>query len=420
MTACEPLPAEPPNLPATMPDLPIPTWRDFRVDFSLSAVIAGLVAVIVSYSSSIGLFVSAFSASHYSTAQSVSAMTGLYLGMAAIGAALSWRYRAPVIIGWITPGLAVIAQDGGRFTVPETVGALLASGVILTLIGYSGLYERLTRRIPSPIASALLAGVLLPFTLRGAAAAAAAPLIVGPMVLSYAVLRATSPRYAVLGVLLVGVVAAGLSGGLHTLPAGTQVWGNLNAVRPAFSPLAWLSLTLPITVLGLASQNLPGIAILRLSGYERTPTSPLVGGTGLLSLPLAIFGSIGLGLAAITAAICTGPEAHPDVRRRWVAGVMCAFFYAVLGVVAGAVIGSAGALPLPMIQALAGLALLGTIQNAVVVGFAEERWRESAALTLVVTASGLSLWGLSSPLWGLIVGGLSAALMRRRSFQKLL
>ena len=130
-----------------MPDLPIPTWRDFRADLSLSAVIAGLVAVIVSYSSSIGLFVSAFSASRYSTAQSVSAMTGLYLGMAVIGAALSWRYRVPVIIGWITPGLAVIAQDGGRFTVPETVGALLASGVILTLIGYSGLYERLTRRI---------------------------------------------------------------------------------------------------------------------------------------------------------------------------------------------------------------------------------------------------------------------------------
>ncbi len=419
MTAREPLSAQAPELPASMPEMPVPTWRDFRADFSLSATLAGLVAVIVSYSSSIGLFVSAFSASHYSVAQSVSAMTGLYLGMALIGAALSWRYRAPVIIGWITPGLAVIAQDGGRFTVPETVGALLASGAILTLIGYSGLYERLTRRIPGPIASALLAGVLLPFVLRGVSAAAVAPLIVGPMVLAYALLRATSPRYAVLGVLLVGALAAGLGGGglgggLHALPAGTQVWGSLNAVRPAFNPLAWLSLTLPITVLGLASQNLPGVAILRLSGYERTPTSPLVGGTGLLSLPLAIFGSIGLGLAAITAAICTGPEAHPDVRRRWVAGVMCAFFYAVLGVVAGAVIGSAGALPLPMIQALAGLALLGTIQNAVVVGFAEERWRESAALTLVVTASGLSLWGLSSPLWGLIVGGLSAVLMRRR------
>ena len=415
MTAREPSPAE---SPASMPDLPVPTWRDFRADFSLSAALAGLVAVVVSYSSSIGLFVSAFSASHYGAAQSVSAMTGVYLGMALIGGALSWRYRAPVIIGWITPGLAVIAQDAGRFTVPETVGALLASGAILTLIGYSGLYERLTRRIPGPIASALLAGVLLPFALRGAAAAAVAPLIVLPMVLAYALLRATWPRYAVLGVLLIGVAAAGLGGGLHALPAGTQVWGSLSAVRPAFSPLAWLSLTLPITVLGLASQNLPGIAILRLSGYERTPTSPLVGGTGLLSLPLAIFGSIGLGLAAITAAICTGPEAHPDVRRRWVAGVMCALFYAVLGVFAGAVIGSAGALPLPMIQALAGLALLGTIQNAVVVGFAEERWRESAALTLVVTASGLSLWGLSSPLWGLIVGGLSAALMRRRSSRK--
>ena len=397
-----------------MPDLPVPTLRDFRADFSLSAALAGLVAVVVSYSSSIGLFVSAFSASHFSQAQSVSAITALYLGMAVIGTALSWRYRAPVIIGWITPGLAIISQDAGRFTVLEIAGALLASSVILTVVGYTGLYERLTRRIPVPLTAALLAGVLLPFALRGVAAATVSPGVVLPMLLTYAVLRTLTPRYAVLGVLLVGVVAAALTGGLHPLPAGSRVWGSLQVVTPAFNPLAWLSLTLPITVLGLASQNLPGVAILRLSGYERTPTSPLVGGTGLMGIPLAIFGSIGLGLAAITAAICTAPEAHPDVRRRWVAGVMCAFFYALMGMFAGAVIGSAGALPLAMIQALAGLALLTTIQNSVIASFAELRWRESAALTLVVTASGLTLLGLSSPIWGLIVGGLSAALAGRK------
>ena len=403
-----------PGLPETMPQMPAPTWRDFRADFSLSATLAGFIAVVVSYSSSIGLFVSAFSASHYSPAQSVSAITALYLGMAVIGAVLSWRYRAPIIIGWITPGLAILSQDAGRFTVPEIVGALLASAAILTVLGYTGLYERLTRRIPTALTAALLAGVLLPFALRGAAAATVSPGIVLPMVLTYAVLRALTPRYAVLGVLIVGVAAAGLSGGLHPIPAGSRVLGSLQATAPAFSPLAWLSLTLPITILALASQNLPGVAILRLSGYERTPTSPLVGGTGLLGLPLAVFGSIGLGLAAITAAICTGVESHPDVRRRWVAGVMCAVFYAVLGVFAGAVIGSAGALPLAMIQALAGLALLGTIQNAVVTSFAEEKWRESALLTLVITASGFSLWGLSSPIWGLILGGLSAALAGRK------
>jgi benzoate membrane transport protein len=397
-----------------MPDLPVPTLRDFRTDFSLSAALAGLVAVVVSYSSSIGLFVSAFSASHFSQAQSVSAITALYLGMAVIGTALSWRYRAPVIIGWITPGLAILSQDAGRFTVPEIVGALLASAAILTLLGYTGLYERLTRRIPVPLTSALLAGVLLPFALRGVGAATVSPGVVLPMLLTYAALRALTPRYAVLGVLVVGVAAAVLTGGLHPLPAGSRVWGSLQAVAPAFNPLAWLSLTLPITVLGLASQNLPGVAILRLSGFGRTPTSPLVGATGLMGLALATFGSIGLALAAITAAICTGPEAHPDVRRRWVAGVMCAFFYALLGIFAGAVIGSAGALPLAMVQALAGLALLATVQNSVIASFADPRWRESAALTLVVTASGLSLLGLSSPIWGLIVGGLSAALVRSK------
>ncbi len=410
-TAAE-LPAS--ELPATMPDLPVPTWRDFRRDFSLTAALAGLVAVVVSYSSNIGLFVSVFAAGHYSYAQAVSAMTAMYLGMALIGAALSWRYRTPVIIGWISAGLAILVQDSGRFSVPEIAGALLASAALLTVLGYTGLYERLTRRIPVPLTAALLAGVLLPFVLRGVAAAPTLPGVVVPMLFTYAVLRVLTPRYAVPGVLLVGVVASALTGSLHPLPAGSQVWGSLRAVVPAFNAFSLLSLTLPITVLALASQHLPGVAILRLSGYERVPASPIVGGTGLLSVPLAVFGSIGIALAAITAAICTGPEAHPDVRRRWIAGVMCALWYALLGLFGGAVIVSAGALPLPMIQALAGLALLGTVQNAVVASFAEERWRESAALTLLVTASGLSLWGLSSPLWGLLLGGLSAALMRRK------
>ena len=402
------------ELPASMPDLPVPSWRDFRADFSLSAALAGLVAVVVSYSSNIGLFVAVFAAGHYSHAQAVSAITAMYLGMAVIGALLSWRYRAPVIIGWISAGLAILVQDSGRFTVPQIVGALLASAVVLTVLGYSGLYERLTRRIPVPLTAALLAGVLLPFVLRGVAVAPSLPGVVVPMLFTYAALRAFTPRYAVLGVLLVGVAASALTGSLHPLPAGSRVWGSLQAVTPAFSLLAWLSLSLPITVLALASQHLPGVAILRLSGYPNVPASPIVGGTGLLGLPLAVFGSIGIALAAITAAICTGPEAHPDVRRRYVAGVMCAFWYALLGVFGGAVIVSAGALPLPMIQALAGLALLGTVQNAVIASFAEAKWRESAALTLLVTASGLSLWGLSSPLWGLVIGGLSAVLVRGR------
>ena len=401
------------DLPESMPDLPVPTLRDFRRDFSFSAALAGLVAVVVSYSGNIGLFVSVFAAGHYSHAQAVSAITAMYLGMAVIGAVLSWRYRAPVIIGWISAGLAILIQDSGRFTVPEIVGALLASAIVLTVLGYTGLYERLTRRIPVPLSAALLGGVLLPFVLRGVAATASLPVVVVPMLLTYAVLRTLTPRYAVPGVLLVGVVASALTGNLHPLPAGTSLFGSLHAVVPAFSALSWLSLSLPITVLALASQHLPGVAILRLSGYRNVPASPIVGGTGLLALPLALFGSIGIALAAITAAICTGPEAHPDVRRRWIAGVMCAVWYALLGLFGGAVIVSAGALPLPMIQALAGLALLGTVVNAVVAAFAEVRWRESAALTLVVTASGLSLWGLSSPLWGLLVGGLSAVLMKR-------
>ncbi|WP_407539713.1 benzoate/H(+) symporter BenE family transporter [Deinococcus radiomollis] len=401
------------DLPESMPELPPPTLRDFRRDFSFSAALAGLVAVVVSYSGNIGLFVSVFAAGHYSHAQAVSAITAMYLGMAVIGAALSWRYRAPVIIGWISAGLAVLIQDSGRFTVPETVGALLASAFVLMVLGYTGLYERLTRRIPVPLTAALLGGVLLPFVLRGVAATASLPVVVVPMLLTYAVLRALTPRYAVPAVLLVGITASALSGNLHPLPAGSQVWGSLHAVVPAFSALSWLSLSLPITILALASQHLPGVAILRLSGYHNVPASPIVGGTGLLALPLAVFGSIGIALAAITAAICTGPEAHPDVRRRYVAGVMCAVWYALLGLFGGAVIVSAGALPLAMIQALAGLALLGTVQGAVVAAFAEVRWRESAALTLVVTASGLSLWGLSSPLWGLLIGGLSAALLRR-------
>ena len=398
------------------PPLRIPTLRDLATDFSLSALIAGLVAVIVSYSSSIGLFVAAFSAAHFTPAQSVSAMTGLYVSMAFIGVVLSWRYRAPVIIGWITPGLAVLAHDAGQFAVSDIVGALVASALIFAAVGYSGVYEQLTKRIPAPLAAALLAGVLLPFALRGVQAIAIAPSIAGSMLITYALARAMIPRYAVLGVLIVGVAAALLTGELHDLPATASIWGELRPIMPTFNVLAILGLTVPITILGLASQNLPGVSILRLSGYPDTPTSPLLGGTAIMSIPIALAGNIGIGLAAITAAICTGPEAHPDVNRRWIAGVMCALFYLVQGIFAGAVIGSVGALPRPLIDALAGLALLGTIEGALAASFADERWRESSALTLVVTASSLTLFGIGSPIWGLAVGSLSAfALTRRRT-----
>ncbi|ADV67006.1 benzoate/H(+) symporter BenE family transporter [Deinococcus maricopensis] len=394
----------------TVSALTPPTPAQVVRDASPTTVLAGFIAVLVGFTSSISLVFQAADRAHLTAAQTTSWLTAVYLAIAISGALLSWRYRAPVVTAWSTPALALIAQDAGQLTYPEFIGAYLVSAAIITLLGVTGLFERVTRRIPAPLASAMLAGILIPFVLGAFTALPRAPLTVGAMLLAFLIGRAFAARYAVLLALVAGVAAALLSGQVH-FGVTSSVFGALTLTRPAFTVAGVLVLALPMTVLTLASQNLPGAAILRASGYSRVPTSPLITGTGLASLLSAPFGAHATNLAAITAAICTGPEAHADERRRYVAGLASACFYLLLAVFAGAVAAAVTAVPKPLVAALAGLALLGTVLSSLHAALADERWRESALITVVVTASGLTFLGLGAAFWGLALGGLSAALL---------
>lgn len=400
-----------------MTTLPLRPLAALRQDSSFSAVLAGFVAVLVGFSSSIGLVFQAAERAHLTPAQTNSWVLSVYLAIALPGALLSWRYRAPVITAWSTPGLALIVHEAGRLSYPEMIGGYLVTAVLITALGLSGLFERLVRLIPAPLASGLLAGILLPFALATFAALPAQPLTVGGMLLAYLIGRVLAPRYAVLLALAAGVGAALLAGQVH-LGTGTGLFGWPHLTLPSFTPAGLLVLALPMTLVTLASQNLPGAANLKASGYGRVPISPLISATGLASLLAAPFGGQTVNLAAITAAICTGEEAHRDPGRRYVAGLSAAFFYLLLGLFAGAVAGGVTALPGVLVLALAGLALIGTITASLHDAFQDARWRESAALTALITASGVTLLGLGSPFWGILIGGLSGwALNRRRKAQ---
>ncbi|MBB5232772.1 benzoate/H(+) symporter BenE family transporter [Deinococcus budaensis] len=388
-----------------MPSTPPTTLHDLRRDASASAVTAGFVAVVVGAASSIGLLVGAARDFGLSHGQTVSWVLSCYLAISVSGAALTWRHRAPVKMAWTTPGLALVASvaAAGTLSYAEVLGAYVLSALIMTGLGVSGAFERVTSRLPPALANALLAGVLLPFVLGAFRALPQAPLPVGGMIAVFLAGRVWFARWAVPAALLAGAglsLAAGAVGPLTGGGLGTLVW-----TPPAFSLSAVLTLALPMTVLTLASQQLPGVAVLRACGFARVPTSPLITWSGLASLLSAPFGAHTTNLAAITAAIAAGEEAHPDPNRRWVAGLSAALFYLLLGVFAGWVVGAVGAVPAPVVAALAGLALVSTTLSSVTAALGDERGREAAFLTLAVTASGLSFLGIGSAVWGLALGG---------------
>ena len=374
-------------------------------------MVAGLVAVLVSFASNIPLFVQAFAAAHYSSAQGASALGAMYLVLGGLGIALCLRYRVPVILGWNTPGLAVLIASAGRFNPHEVAGALLVTGAALFVVGLSRAFNWLARVIPLPLASALLAGVLLPFVLRGLAAIPQAPALTLPTLFAFLIARALLPRWAVPLALLAGVAAAAVAGELHfSALAHTPLLARPEWITPSFSADALLALALPSLILALTSQNLAGMAVLQTHGYRQVPPATLVTATGAASLLVAPLGSLTMNIGAITAAICMGPDVHPDPQRRYPAGLACGAGYLALGLCAGALLGLAGSFPAPLMSLLAGLALLGSVLGGLQNALAEPRWREAALLALACTAAGFTFLNIGGALWGLLLGWGSAAL----------
>jgi len=381
-------------------------------DVSFSAVVAGFIAVLVGITSSIAIVFQAAQALGATQAQTTSWVWALGVGMAVTSIGLSLRYRQPVLTAWSTPGAALLAAAHG-VTLPVATGGFIISALLITLAGASGLFERLMDRVPIAIAAALLAGVLTRFGLDAALATHGDAWLVGTMALAFVLGRRFWPRYAVPGVLAAGIVVAALGGRIAL--AGVQWgWARPEFVLPELSLQAAIGLGLPLFIVTMASQNLPGVAAQRAAGVT-VPVSPVIAGTGLVTLVLAPFGAFGLNLAAITAAICMGPEAHPDPKRRYVAPIAAGAFYLLVGLGGGAVVGLLAAFPHALVVAVAGLALLGTIAGALASSLAVEKHRDAAALTFLVTLSGVSLAGIGAPFWGVVAGAVALGVQHFRA-----
>lgn len=379
----------------------------FFKDFSLSALSAGFVAVLVGVTSSVALVFQAAQSFGATPAQISSWMWALGWGIGLCCAVPSIILRQPVMVAWSTPGAAVLAAAGltGGFSMGEAVGAFMVSAALIVLLGFSGWFEKLMDRIPASIAAALLAGVLARFGLQVFESAQTALPLVLTMLLVYLLSRRLLPRYAVMCTLLAGIAYAASQGLMHW----EQVQWSLARPQwtsPVFSLQACISLALPLCVVTMASQNLPGVAVIRSAGYQM-PISRLIGGTGVVNLLLAPFGAFGLNLAAITAAICMGPEAHPDSSKRYTAAVWCGLFYVLIGIFGAVVAGLLAAFPKELVMAIAGLALLGSIGGGLLVAMQQDSSREPALITFLVTLSGVVIAGVGSAFWGVVAGSLA-------------
>ena len=377
----------------------------FFKDVSASAVSAGFVATLVGVTSSIALIFQAAIAFGASPGEVTSWVWALCLGAGLASALPSLWLKKPVMVAWSTPGAAVLASAAAGFDLSHAVGAFIVCAVLITLAGVTGWFERVMAKIPMAIASALLAGVLARFGMAAFTAAETAPALVVLMLTSYLVLKAVKPRYAVPLTLAIAVAFVAARGQLSW--SAVQVGlARPVFVMPAFSWQAVFSLALPLFVVTMASQNLPGVAANRTANYD-LPISRLITLTGLTTLVLAPFGGYALNLSAITAALCMSEEAHPDKARRYTAAVACGLFYVLIGVFATAVTGLLTAFPHELVAAIAGLALLGTIGAGLAAAVRDETYREAAVITFLVTLSGVSLAGIGSAFWGVVAGSLA-------------
>jgi benzoate membrane transport protein len=376
-------------------------------DFPFGAVVAGFVAVLVGYTSSAVIVFEAARAAGATPAQTASWMWALGIGMGFTTIILSLRYRMPVLTAWSTPGAALLITGVGGLPMAEIIGAFVLTGLAIVVIGLSGAFDRLMKRLPTALAAAMLAGVLLRFGLDAFGAMKSQFALVFAMFASYLVGRRVWPRFAVPVALAVGASIAGALGlfGALEWPTGLT---RPEFVAPELSWAAAIGVALPLLVVTMASQNVPGVATLHAHGYT-PPVSPIITTTGVATTLLAPFGGYAFNLAAITAAICMGQDAHPDPARRYTAAVSAGALYVLIGLFGGAVAGLFAAFPRELVLAIAGLALLGTIGNGLAAALKEEATRDAAVITFVATASGVTLFSIGSAFWGLVAGLLALA-----------
>jgi benzoate membrane transport protein len=374
--------------------------------------VAALISVIVNYGGTFILVFQGAKAAGLSPEQTASWIWSISIGVGLTGAWLSYRYREPIITAWSTPGAAFLIAVLPSTPYPEMIGAFMLSAAGFVVLGMSGYFERVVKLIPPGIAAGLLAGILLRFGIGAFDGAGVDPLLVGALLLSYVLLRRFTARYAIVGVLLIGIVL--LLGLGQVSFASLELKPALPVLTvPVFSLNALLSVALPLFLITLTGQYMPGMLVLRNDGFK-TSANPILTATGLGSLLMAPFGSHAFNVAAITAAICTGKEAHEEPAKRYLAGLACGVFYLLVGIFGSTLAALFVVLPATFITTLAGLALLGAIGGSLATALVEPSGRETALITFLATAANITLFGLGGAFWGLLAGLLAHGVMHGR------
>ncbi|MFI8334848.1 benzoate/H(+) symporter BenE family transporter [Pseudomonas taetrolens] len=381
-------------------------------DCSLSAVVAGMIATFISYAGPLVIIFHAAQNASLPPEILSSWVWAISIGSGVLGAVLSLRWRVPVVIAWSIPGSALLVTALPHTGLNQAIGAYLVANLILLLIGLSGAFDRIIARLPGSIAAGMQAGILFSFGIEVFRALPVQPMLVLSMFITYIVMRRAWPRYAVAAVLLVGGAITLLGGHLRSealvFALATPQW-----ITPEFNLAAILNLSLPLVLVALTGQFMPGMAVLRNAGFN-TPASPIISASALGGMLLAPFGCHGLNLAAVTASLCAGKEAHENPKRRYIAALSGSATYLVFGIAGATLVSLFAAFPAALIAALAGLALYGAISDALVRSLAEPKERDAGLFTFLVTASGVSFLGMSAAFWGLMFGVLAHFLIVAR------
>ena len=391
-------------------------------DISLSAVVAGLLAVIIAYAGPLIIVFQVATLAGVSTDMMMSWVWGISMGVGISGIFLSYVSKMPIMTGWSVPGTVLLLSLFPTLTVPEMVGAHMLAGLIIVLIGISGSFDKLMAWIPQGVAGGMLAGLLFQFGAAAFNTIGSSPLLLVLMLSVYLLGKRYFSRYSIVAVFATGLLFVIVAGQLHTEEFNLQ-WVTPQLIVPEFSVFSILSLSLPLVLVSLSGQYLPGMAILRVDGYRNVKSRPIMVVTGATSALNALTGAPSIVLGAISAAIATGPDSHPNPDKRYIAGISNGVFYIIGAFCTSAIVTLFAVFPAELVAILAGLALMSSINGNIVLAVEDKENREAALLTFIATASGMSFLGLASAFWGIVIGMAAALLFNpklRAGFRPLL
>ncbi|MBP4977756.1 benzoate/H(+) symporter BenE [Acinetobacter baumannii] len=388
-------------------------FKTLKNDWSISATVAGFLAVLISYSGPLIIFFQAAQRAHVSTDMMVSWIWGISIGAAVSGIYLSIKYKTPVITAWSAPGTALLVTLFPNISLNEAVAAYITSAIVIFLIGITGYFDKLLKWIPQDVAAGMMAGILFQFGISLFTASDSMPLIVFSMLIVFLIAKRLMPRYTMIWVLAAGVLLSLILGKMNPVDVSFN-FAIPQWISPEWTWNSTLNLAVPLILVSLTGQFLPGMAIMKLSGYD-TPAKPIITATSIASLAVACVGGITIVLASITAALCMGKDAHELKEKRYIAGIANGIFYILGGLFAGSIVMLFSLLPKELVAALAGLALLGAIATNISVAMKNDGQRDAALITFLASASGMHFLGLSSVFWGICIGVIAHFILTPRS-----